>query len=207
MWIDKSLDRQSGRSRQSVKGLAMPLRILVINGHPDPRPQRLAAGLTSAYVRGAEAAGHQVRRIDLGSVSFPPVITGDELSDEPPTPIREAQEAIAWCEHLTIIYPLWLAAPPAHLKSFFEQIWRYDFAFDHKQKPLLKGRSARLIVTMIVPAFIFRLLFSQATKGFARGVLWTAGIKPTRILPLGNVYAAKTGRWLAKIEALGARGA
>jgi hypothetical protein len=38
-------------------------KILLINGHPDPSPERLCSGLTSAYAQGAQAAGHVVRRI------------------------------------------------------------------------------------------------------------------------------------------------
>ena len=44
------------------------MNILVINGHPDPSPERLAAALAKAYAEGAETAGHQVRRIDIGAV-------------------------------------------------------------------------------------------------------------------------------------------
>ncbi|MGZ6009154.1 MAG: NAD(P)H-dependent oxidoreductase, partial [Rhizomicrobium sp.] len=49
----------------------MPKRILVINGHPDTRDERFCSGLTKAYVEAAAEAGHEVRRIDVGALSFP----------------------------------------------------------------------------------------------------------------------------------------
>lgn len=51
--------------------------------------------------------------------------------------------------------PLWLGDVPALLKAFLEQIARPRFALAQgtMPKPLVKGRSARLIVTMGMPAF------------------------------------------------------
>lgn len=184
----------------------MTLRILVINAHPDPRATRLAFATAEAYQRGAVAAGHDVRRIDLGAITFPPVITGDELSQEPPEIIRQAQEAISWAQHIVIVFPLWLGAPPALLKSYFEQICRYDFAFDHAARPLLKGRSAHLIFTMMLPSFVFALFFRAGVKGFIRGCLWASGIKPARTTRLAQVLTAPKEPWLRKIEALGRAG-
>lgn len=180
-------------------------KILLINGHPDPSSSRLAGALANAYQQGAERAGHQVRRIELGALSFPPIITGAELEEPPPEAIAKAQDDIRWCDHLVLVFPLWLSAPPALVKSFFEQICRYDFAFDHAAKPLLKGRSARLIVPMIIPTLVFHLLFGGGVKGFARGVLWASGFKPIRTLPLGKVLSADKKPWLEQVEALGAR--
>lgn len=185
----------------------MPRKILVLNGHPDPAPSRLAHALASAYERGAQRAGHHVRRLDLGAQAFPLVVTGNELEAPAPEPIRQAQEAITWADHVVIVFPLWLSAPPALLKGFFEQICRYGYAFDQQtHKPLLKGRSARLIVTMIIPTLVFHLLFSAGVRGFARGVLFTSGFRPIRKTLLGNLFAADHTRWLAKVEALGEQG-
>jgi putative NADPH-quinone reductase len=183
-----------------------PRKILIINAHPDPRPSRLAAGLADAYARGATRGGHEVRRIDLGALEFPPIVTGEEFQEPPPPAIRAAQEAVTWSNHITIVFPLWLGMPPALMKSFFEQLCRYEFAFDASHKPMLQGRTARFIVTMIIPNFVFWLLFSKGCKGFARGALWASGIKPTRILPLGNVLKAAKEPWLTRVEELGARG-
>ena len=46
-------------------------KILIINGNPDPSSERLSAALAEAYASGAEAAGHEVRRLTFGKIDFP----------------------------------------------------------------------------------------------------------------------------------------
>jgi putative NADPH-quinone reductase len=58
-------------------------------------------------------------------------------------------------------FPLWLASMPALLKGFFEQALRPGFALGPTEpgrmwKKLLKGRSARIVVTMGMPALVYR---------------------------------------------------
>ena len=73
----------------------MARRILVINGHPDPGPERFAAALAGAYIKGASLAGHQIRRLDVGALDFPLIRSAAQFIDrEPPSCIREAQEAV-----------------------------------------------------------------------------------------------------------------
>ena len=128
----------------------MGKKIVVINGHPDSRPERFCAALAGAYVAGAVAAGHTVRRIDVGALAPAPIRSMQDFAGEPPPAIRQVQENIAWAEHLVLLYPLWLGGPPAVLKAFFEQVFRYGFALGgegRSMRGLLKGKSARVIVT------------------------------------------------------------
>src|SRR5450756_3185948 len=60
-----------------------------------------------------------------------------------------------------ILFPLWLGSMPALLKGFLEQLLRPGFAFaaaDGRRLPkkLLAGKSARIIVTMGLPALLYR---------------------------------------------------
>ena len=85
----------------------MARNIVVINGHPDPSGERLCAALAGAYVRGASAVGHQIRRIDVGALDFPLIRSSQDFErGELPPAIREAQEAIGWADHLVIIEQL-----------------------------------------------------------------------------------------------------
>jgi putative NADPH-quinone reductase len=179
----------------------------LINGHPDPSSTRLAAALADAYARGAQRGGHELRRLDVGSIAFPLVITGQELEEAPPDSIGEAQEAILWADHLVLVFPLWLASPPALLKGFFEQMWRYGYAFDKETiKGLLTGRSVRMVVTMIIPSLVFHLIFASGVKAMRTGIFKAAGFKPVRTLIFSSVMTARHERWLAKMEDLGVRG-
>lgn len=188
-------------------------RILVINGHPDPGPERFAAALAAAYVKGASSAGRQIRRLDIGGDHTPLIRSRSEFEDgKLPPAIREAQEAIAWADHIVVIFPLWLGGAPAALKAFFEQTFRYGFALNRPGEPaaqLLKGKSARVIVTMGMPAPVFNWVFgAYGLKALERGILWMVGISPIRRLVLGGVEqsAERRAAWLKKVEALGVAG-
>ena len=189
----------------------MVRKILVINGHPDPSPERFAAALAGAYVRGAHAAGHQIRRLDVGALDFPLIRSQAVfVGMEPPSAIREAQEAISWADHVVIIFPLWLGGAPAVLKGFLEQVFRYGFALSPPGKAmrgLLRGRSARLVVTMGMPAIIFRALFGAfGVRSLERGLLWISGVSPIRRSVLGGVegLASRRAKWLRDMQSLGA---
>ena len=187
----------------------MPRRILVINGHPDPHPERFAAALADAYVRGASSAGHQIRRLDVGALDFPLIRSEAEFMAPPPAPIRDAQGAVAWADHLVIIFPLWLGGAPAALKAFLEQVFRYGFALNppgQAMKGLLAGRSARLVVTMGMPALVFRGISGAfGVRSLERGLLWLCGVSPIRHSVLGGVGGpgSRRAKWLLDVQALG----
>jgi multimeric flavodoxin WrbA len=71
-----------------------------------------------------------VRLIEVAKLDFPLLRSQEDFDHgSPPEAIRPAQEAIAWADHLVILYPLWLGTLPALLKGFLEQVLRPDFAF------------------------------------------------------------------------------
>jgi putative NADPH-quinone reductase len=102
---------------------------------------------------------------------------------------------------------------PALVKAFLEQLMRPDIAFEYQKqgfpKQLLKGRSARLVVTMGMPALIYRWYFgAHGLRGLERSVLRFAGMKPVRETLFGMVEAAGHARrrhWLDKIRDYGRR--
>jgi len=189
----------------------MGKKILIINGHPDPRPERLCAALADAYAEGARSAGSEVRRIDVGALDFPLIRNADDfINKAPPAAIVEAQESVRWAEHLFIVHPLWLGAAPALLKGFFEQVFRYGFALEPgggSLAGLLRWRSARVVVTMGMPGFIYRTVFGAfGIRGFERGVLQLSGLGPVRHTFLGGVEAASPkhrAKWLERMRRLG----
>jgi putative NADPH-quinone reductase len=191
-----------------------PRRILIINGHPDARRERLCAGLADAYAAGALAKGHEVRRLDVGAMEFPLIRAAEAFAatDLPPA-IAKAQASVTWAEHLALVHPLWLGAAPALLKGFMEQVFRYGFALDEHPKGLkiglLDGRSARVIVTMGMPAPIYRVAFGAfGVRAMELGVLALSGFKPVRHTLIGSVGARSAKHLvaaLARVHRLGAR--
>jgi putative NADPH-quinone reductase len=186
--------------------------IALVVGHPDPRPERFDRALAAAYEAGAIAAGHEVRCIDVAALDFPLLRRRDDWEHgTAPDAIRGAQQTVEWADHLVIIYPLWLGAMPALLKAFLEQIFRPGFAFAYPEgkglpRKLLKGRSARVVVTMGMPAILYRWFFrAHSVKSLKRNILAFCGFGPVRVSLVGSVEGADAARrrWLAGMHALG----
>jgi putative NADPH-quinone reductase len=194
----------------------VPRRILVIVGHPDPDPKRLCRALADAYAVSAEEAGHAVRCVDLASLDFPLLRTAEEFQHgSVPDGLRHAAESFVWSEHIVFVFPLWLGTMPALLKGFLEQVMRPGTAFayptssgDGFGKMLLNGRSARVVVTMGMPALLYRLWYrGHGVSGFRRNILNFVGIRPVRETLFGAVEAvgdAKRSRWIQLMQKLGA---
>jgi putative NADPH-quinone reductase len=188
------------------------MNITIIQGHPDGHSRHLCHALADEYADGARAAGHAVRVIDLGKIEFPLLRTKEAFEhDALPQELAAAQESLAWANHLLLVYPLWLGEMPAVVKGFFEQVLRPGFAFDlggHGWKSQLKGKTARVVVTMGMPAAAYRLYFrAHSLKSLRRNVLQFVGIKPVRATLLGLVESASAKRrqsWLAALRKLGA---
>ena len=125
---------------------------------------------------------------------------------------KEGQAAISWANHLVILYPLWLGSMPALLKAFFEQVFRPGFAFEYGESGLnpkkrLMGKSARIIVTMHMPAFVYRwFFFAHSLKSLERNILAFSGIGPIKASIIGSIEAMnekQRAEWLDEMRALG----
>jgi putative NADPH-quinone reductase len=195
----------------------MSKRILIIDGHPDSRADRYVHALSKAYFDGACRAGHEVRTILVSQLDFPLLRTGEDFRDgQSPAAIQNAQKLLTWADHIVILFPLWLGSMPALLKGFLEQTLRPGFAFGESThhgfpKKLLSGRSARIIVTMGMPALFYRWYFrAHSLKSLQRNILRFCGFRPVNACVVGEVEgmsSAQRGEWLARIQDLGARGA
>lgn len=187
-------------------------RVTIIDAHPDPAPERFIHALAAAYRASAEEAGHEVRRIDLAGLDFPLLRSAEDWQHGTPPPgIKGAQDDIRWADHVVILYPLWLGDVPALLKGFLEQIARPGFAIAQADRglptKLLRGRSARVIVTMGMPAFFYTLVYrGHSLKSLERNILAFSGFAPVRHSVIGNVEGDENHRrkWLRRVAKLGA---
>ena len=192
----------------------MGKRITIIDGHPDPDPTHYCHAVANAYSAGAIAAGHEVRGLAIASLDIPLLRSSASWQQPNVNPdIKTCQDSIGFAEHVVIVYPLWLGTMPALLKAFFEQVFRPGFAIkmgDRTFSPgLLQGKSARIIVTMGMPALIYRWYFrAHSLKSLERNILKFAGITPIAETIIGSVEANPAARatWLDKVRKLGERG-
>jgi putative NADPH-quinone reductase len=192
----------------------MAQKILIIDGHPDPARARFCHALADAYVDGAMSAGKETRLITVAELPLEVVRTAAEFGTAPTSAqIVSAQADIVWADHLVLVFPLWLGGAPALLRAFLEQIARGDFFAATEGlgiRSKFKGKSARLIVTMGMPAIIYRLFFhAHGVRNIMGGVLGFAGFGPVHATMCGaieSVTARQQSARLAKVRALGRDG-
>lgn len=190
-------------------------RILLIQGHPDAITRHLGHALEDAYAQGALAGGHEVRRLSVAQLDFPLLRSQQAWeADTLPPALVPAQADIAWAQHIVFFFPLWLGDMPALLKGFLEQVARPGFAFKAEggnpfgQKGL-KGRSGRVVVTMGMPALLYRWYFrAHSVKSLERNVLGFVGISPVNETLIGMVdKLGDSGvlKWTQQLRKLGAK--
>lgn len=191
----------------------MMTKILIVDGHPDPDRGRFVHALVQAYVQAAQEAGHEVKTIDVATAGIGVLHSGREWETETVSPeVKQAQDLISWAGHIVIVFPLWLGSMPALLKGFFERVLRPGFAIGKGKRALssglLKGKSARVVVTMGMPAFFYRLFFfTHSVSSLRRNLLYFVGIKPVRQTLIGSIEnASSRERGLALMRKLGVRG-
>ena len=199
---------------------AEPRRIAIIQGHPDPEGCHFGHALADAYARGASGAGREVDVIAVAKLDFPLLRSKAALENGPvPESIRHAQSLIARCEHLVMFYPVWNGATPAILKGFLEQTFRPAFIFPDakpgeplgfssalRQRKGLAGKTGRIVVTMQMPAFVYRWYFHPHPE---KNTLRLSGIGPVKESLIGLVETAngeRRERWLRTMHAFGRDG-
>ena len=185
--------------------------IFILLGHPDSGPEPLSRQFADAYEAAARAAGHEVRRTNLADMTFDPILHKGYRSrmDLEPDLIK-VQEDIKWAEHFVLFYPNWWGSMPALLKGMWDRMFLPRFAFSMwKSKlgwtPLLKGRTARVVVTCSNPVLLDHLAFGNPTTSIKRSILGFAGFS-VQITAVGRSERLSENhkkRWLKRIAELG----
>lgn len=192
----------------------MPKKIVLLLGHPDS--VGLNNDLANAYEASAREAGHVVTRFNIGEMQFDPILhQGYRARQDLEPDLQRFQEAVIGCDHFVVLHPIWWVGMPAILKGLFDRAWLPGSAFRYiKMKSgkrtifwnrLMKGKTARIIVTSGTIPILVRFLPGNVNAQLKWGILWFAGFK-TKTLWLGpseNVPEYRKARWIAKVEALG----
>jgi putative NADPH-quinone reductase len=186
-------------------------KIMIVVGHP--YADSYCEALGEAYRRGAEEGGHQAQLFALARMSFDAILRmgyrGEQLLEPDLVAARQALKA---CDHLVLVFPLWCGDMPAILKGFIERVLQPDLLAIHAAGSkadwkVLKGKSARVIMTMGMPGWFYRWYFgAHALKIVRRNILHFTGVKPVRSLIYGMIEAVSDDtrkEWLREVEALG----
>ena len=188
------------------------MKIYLLLGHPNTDPT-FSSEIADTYEREAKAAGHEVRRADIGKLQFDPILhKGYRAIQELEPDLKKSQEDIQWCDHFVLIYPLWWCSVPALLKGYIDRMWLPRFAFSFIKTPsgkstmgwrkLLKGRTARLIVLSKTHALIEHFLYGDFTGDIATAVLRFSGFK-VRVSEVGNSEALSEGQKASLLKNIG----
>ena len=185
--------------------------ILIINGHPDK--ESFCFALSESYKMGAYKTNTNVKLIHLIDLKFNPILTyGYRKISELEPDLVQMQQDILWADHLVFVYPNWWSTVPALLKGLIDRIFVPGFAFEYKENSpfwdkLLKGKTARLIVTMDTPKWYYWLINKNSGHNAMKiGILEFCGIKPVRITVFSGIKSsdeAKRKKWLEEVKILG----
>jgi NAD(P)H dehydrogenase (quinone) len=193
-------------------------KIFILLGHPDK--SGMCGALADAYESAARGAGHTVDRMDLGEMQFDPILhKGYRAMQDLEPDLKRFQELITGCDHFVIVHPVWWLGMPALLKGLFDRAWLPGSAFRYiKTKAgkrtifwhrLLKGKTARLIVTSGTSPWIERLFPGNVNSQLKWGLLWFAGfsVRTKWFGPAENVPEPIKARWIEQVASLGQRAA
>jgi NAD(P)H dehydrogenase (quinone) len=188
-------------------------KILVFLGHPTN--DSFSGRIADAYTEAARMAGHDVERVNVGSLAFDPVLhRGYKEIQQLEPDLLMMQEKIMWADHLVFIYPNWWCSMPALMKGMFDRMWLPGFAFnfDHKiglRYEHLKGKTARVIIVIGTNSPLKTWWkFGDFTNEIAHGILGFAGIKAS-VTPFGpseRVSEEKRNTWLEVVKKLAQKG-
>jgi putative NADPH-quinone reductase len=186
-------------------------KILIIQGNPDKNS--FCDALAKSYKKGALRTNAEIKEIHVREIDFDPLLpVGYKREVKLEQGLIDSQHLIKWADHLVFVYPTWWGTMPALLKGFIDKVFLPGFGFRYRKDSvwwdkLLKGKTARLIVTMDTPPWYFRWIYGRpGHNAMKKSTLEFCGVKPVKISSIGPVKHSKESKrvnWLIQIQNLG----
>lgn len=189
------------------------MKILIINGHPDP--ESYVRALALAYHKGAKSSTADVDMIHIADLDFTVNLQfGYRKRTDLEPDLIEAQRKLKWADHIVWVFPVWWGSYPAIMKGFLDRVLLPGFAFKKREGSLwwdkyFTGKTARIISTLDQPVWYY-YLFNGWTSNIAmtRLTMNFIGVKKTRTTTIGPIRLSTDSfreKWLGKVEELGKR--
>ena len=189
----------------------MNRKILIINGHPNK--DAFNFGIATAYKKGAENSGAEVKEVIIADLKFDPNLQfGYQKRTELEPDLADAWEKIKWADHLVWVHPVWWGGLPAITKGFIDRLFLPGFSFQYRENSvwwdkLLKGKTAHIITTLDQPSWYYWLVYGRpSVNQLKKSTLEFCGVKPVKVTYIGIIKTATNDirkKWLAKVEELG----
>jgi putative NADPH-quinone reductase len=185
-------------------------RVLVVVGHP--APASLNQALAEAYAEGARQSGAEVVVIQPATFAMDVLADPRTVAQLEPDLVA-AQDLIHAADHIAFVYPLWWGAAPVPLKAFIDRAFITGFAYQNTgkalPKPLLKGRTARIVLTMDAPTWWHRWMYRNSGVTWLKwATLWYTGIRTLGISVVEKVRTLKpeqVAEQIRRVQTLGER--
>ncbi|MEM6634035.1 MAG: NAD(P)H-dependent oxidoreductase, partial [Bacteroidota bacterium] len=161
-------------------------KILVVNGHPDQQSFNYA--LSEAYIKGASESNHLISKLNLSELQFNPNLAygyRERMELEPD--LQMALDKIKSADHIVWFFPMWWYSVPALMKGFIDRTFLPGITFESIEgkalpRGLLKGKSARMVITADTPQWYDRIYMKRpAINQIKKGTLQFCGIKPVKV--------------------------
>ncbi|PKA28344.1 NAD(P)H-dependent oxidoreductase [Leptospira levettii] len=192
-------------------------KILIILGHPNPNSY--CAKLADSYFRSAKSSGFEIQFLKLNELNFDYNLKfgyDKTFKQELEPDILMSQSLIQNADHFVFVYPSWWASMPAILKAWIDRVFLPGFAFSYQKrsplpKQLLKGKTARIIITMDAPTWYYKWFNrSPGVQLLKQGTLEFCGFKQVKVTYFDQIRfrnLEKLNQFIIKTEKLGAMGA
>jgi putative NADPH-quinone reductase len=191
------------------------MKLLVVFCHPNP--ESFNAAICTTAVAALEAAGHDVRLIDLYAENFNPVFSREERASYIEQTHRNVEgvadhvTALQAAEGLIVIYPTWYYGPPAMLKGWLERVYLPEIAFGlsgSRHRPIVgKLRNIRLFVGITTsgsPWWWLKVVGDPGKSLFMKGLrpLYARRCKTRwlQLFSMNYVTEAERKAFLAKVQ-------
>ncbi len=129
------------------------MRILIVQAQPDAAS--FSAAVEAAFIKGADAAGHEVDVINLINDGFPSGFGQPDLDRyhgkaSVPGDVRDQQARIDAADALILVFPIYWWSFPAVLKGWIDRVFIGGWAF--------KFEDGKVVGTMRdIPVYLFGL--------------------------------------------------
>jgi NAD(P)H dehydrogenase (quinone) len=188
----------------------MSKRVLILAANP--KADSFTNYLAETYASSAKKS-HEVQFIRLSDMEFNMDLSGGYAQQHSLEELLQLfQASLEWCEHLVIFTPIWWGGLPAKLKGLIDRTFLPGFAFQYEKgnsipKKLLKGRTARIVMTMDTPPWYYVLIQGSPAIGQLKtATLKFVGFKSVKRKMFGPIISSTSEsrtKWINHISQLG----